>query len=87
MPDISMCGNSKCPKRMKCYRHRAIPSPMLQTYFLPDEWWLETAKSGKCEHFMKISAGDRIRTEEELEELKRKAGNEAKNHAERFRYF
>lgn len=31
MPDISMCANTQCPLRKKCYRYRAFPG-MYQTY-------------------------------------------------------
>lgn len=31
MPDISMCCNTKCPSREKCYRYRAKPG-LRQSY-------------------------------------------------------
>lgn len=32
MVDISLCANSVCPLRQKCYRFRAIPSEVWQAY-------------------------------------------------------
>ena len=32
MPDISMCRNETCDKKMSCYRYRAIPNPYRQSY-------------------------------------------------------
>ena len=32
MPDISMCQNTMCNRRLKCYRYMAIPTPMWQSY-------------------------------------------------------
>ena len=32
MPDISMCMNYACKKRMKCFRYRAKPSEFRQSY-------------------------------------------------------
>lgn len=46
MPDISMCWNKECPKKLKCYRFTAIPNEFRQTFadFKPDE-------EGVCDHF------------------------------------
>ncbi len=33
MPDISMCEGGECPLRNKCYRYRAEPDDMLQSYY------------------------------------------------------
>jgi hypothetical protein len=32
MPDISMCQNTTCPSRMKCYRYRAKPNGDRQSW-------------------------------------------------------
>lgn len=37
MPDISMCQNMKCKKRLDCYRFWARPSPIQQWYAEFDE--------------------------------------------------
>jgi hypothetical protein len=46
MPDITMCTNSKCEKKDKCYRYTAKPNQNRQSYcgFIN--------KDGKCEHFI-----------------------------------
>lgn len=46
MPDISMCGNTNCPFRMKCFRYTAIPSEFRQAYssFKPNE--------NSCDYFI-----------------------------------
>jgi hypothetical protein len=38
MPDISMCDNSRCTRRLTCYRFTAKPNPYRQSYshFMPD---------------------------------------------------
>ena len=30
--DITMCTNKTCPLRKDCYRYRAVPDDMLQSY-------------------------------------------------------
>lgn len=32
MPDISMCRNTRCERRLQCYRFTAIPNPFRQSY-------------------------------------------------------
>lgn len=58
MPDISMCGNMKCPSKETCYRFKAVPNPYRQSYmkFEPKEG------ENKCYHYMKLKNGDRIIT-------------------------
>lgn len=40
MPDITMCNDKECPKRMKCYRFTALVNKNRQSYFIesPREW-------------------------------------------------
>lgn len=49
MPDISMCKNIECLKRLDCYRFMATPS-CYQSYadFKPDA-------DGNCEYFWNIN--------------------------------
>lgn len=62
MPDISMCLNQTCQKRVMCYRYRAIPFK-IQTYsqFKPI--------NGKCTHFMPIISGDQLRSLSQIEKV------------------
>lgn len=32
MPDIAMCKNENCKKKLKCYRYTATPSEYRQSY-------------------------------------------------------
>lgn len=57
MVDISMCNNSKCPSKDKCYRFRAIPNSR-QSY---SEFKPEKGKD-KCDAFWEIKKGHRIVT-------------------------
>ena len=57
MPDISMCTNMQCSYRNKCYRYMAVPNDPWQSYGS----FLLKPKARKCDSFMKINKGDRIR--------------------------
>lgn len=61
MPDISMCANKTCDKRLTCYRYRARPNEHWQSYANFD--------AEDCEHYWAIDASDlkNIRTVDELE--------------------
>jgi hypothetical protein len=48
MPDISMCQNNKCPKRLTCYRFIAIPDELLQAYS-----YFEPEENGECDGYLK----------------------------------
>lgn len=61
MPDISMCNGAGCPLRLKCYRHRAIPTPGWQS-------WMNfhyDPEAKKCDAFWDIKGRGNLRTEEE----------------------
>ena len=57
MPDITVCVNRTCTKRMTCYRYRAHWSPKWQSV----SRFLEPG----CTHHSPIGEGDRIVSEEE----------------------
>lgn len=52
MPDIAMCygevvgGSRVCPKRERCYRYTASPTPRRQSYFAV----LPAKDDGTCEY-------------------------------------
>lgn len=46
MPDISMCQNESCPRKLDCYRYMAEPG-MWQSY-------AEFPGGEDCEYFMEI---------------------------------
>ena len=49
MPDISMCEDHDCPKRLSCYRYCATPSPYYQSYFAKSP-----RKKNKCDYHMPL---------------------------------
>ena len=59
MPDITVCVNRTCTKRMACYRYRAHWSDRWQSVSL----FLEPG----CPHHSPIREGDRIVSEEEAD--------------------
>jgi len=52
-PDITMCQDTKCPKRKKCYRFMAKPE-QFQSYFSTTP-----RKNSKCEEYWIASGLDR----------------------------
>ena len=52
MADITMCTDSKCPKRNTCYRFKAKPSQFRQSYFM-DSYFMDSPKKedGSCDHY------------------------------------
>lgn len=54
MPDITMCRNKDCPKKLACYRWCAVP----------DRWQSYssfTYSGGECKHFAVNQPGDKLR--------------------------
>jgi hypothetical protein len=51
MPDMTMCTNTACPKRTKCFRYLAIPDER-------QSWARFEAKD--CAYFMALAKGDRL---------------------------
>ena len=47
MADITMCTDSKCPKRNTCYRFKAKPSEFRQSYFADSP----KKEDGSCDHY------------------------------------
>ena len=52
MPDITMCANDKCDKRLTCYRFMAKPSKLSQAYFSP-----KTGLTIVCEYYLEYKNG------------------------------
>jgi hypothetical protein len=53
VPDISMCANSSCPSRFKCYRHQASgtnPTAQRQSY-MNYQW---SAQTGRCSSYTPV---------------------------------
>lgn len=47
MPDITMCLNGRCPKKMECYRFTAIPYEHFQSYAAFE------LEHGECDFFIR----------------------------------
>jgi hypothetical protein len=54
MPDITMCQNKKCKKKMECYRYIALPDKLYQSYFMPNE--------NDCKNFVQATKSDKERS-------------------------
>jgi len=54
MPDITMCGGDGCLKKIACYRYRAAPTPLRQSYFATPP----VRSDGTCDYFTELSKGD-----------------------------
>lgn len=55
MPDISMCMNLMCPKRMTCYRHMAEPKRR-QSY--ASFKYKMTDNGAICDNYIPTKTGD-----------------------------
>lgn len=56
MPDVAMCDGKNCPLKETCYRYRAVPYNIGQTYLAESPY-----KEGKCDLHWKLKDGQRIR--------------------------
>jgi hypothetical protein len=56
MPDLWMCPGEGCPKKNKCYRHRAVPTSLNQAYGETPP----NAADGTCDDFLELRGGDRL---------------------------
>lgn len=59
MPDISMCKNDTCKRRLRCYRYMATPTSKWQAY---STFCTDNSKGANCMYFSAIQASDEIRT-------------------------
>ena len=48
MPDIAMCKDNNCSKKLFCYRFIARPDKYLQSYF-------SDMKEDNCKHFLQAT--------------------------------
>lgn len=51
MPDITMCRDQRCPKRLRCFRFTAR-ADMHQSYFSSTPRTVNSAGIDRCEFFM-----------------------------------
>jgi hypothetical protein len=67
MVDISMCQDTECPMRAKCYRYRAAPSDHWQSYMIMPRKgdqcnYYEPFKMPKPKYFRPLKEVDEINT-------------------------
>jgi hypothetical protein len=48
MPDISMCQGKDCPLKETCYRFKAKPNELYQSYFIEPPF---DKKEKKCDYY------------------------------------
>jgi hypothetical protein len=51
-----MCPGDGCPRKSECYRYRAVPTPLTQSYFAHPP----IAVDGSCEEFLELRPHDRL---------------------------
>lgn len=49
MPDITMCPGNDCPLKETCYRYKATPDDLWQSYFMEIPY-----KDGDCSHYWEM---------------------------------
>lgn len=49
MPDITMCSGGDCPLKETCYRYKAIPNELRQSFFSHPPY-----KGNECDHYDKV---------------------------------
>lgn len=55
-PDLTMCHDEDCPSAEGCYRFRAVPSKIGQSFFAGSP---RTPGAPSCAYYMKLEPGDR----------------------------
>lgn len=56
MSDISMCRNINCPLKETCYRFKAKPNDLWQSYCDFEPIIDPVSKIPKCEHYWKMDS-------------------------------
>jgi len=54
VPDIAMCHGDNCPRKIACYRHRAVPTATRQSYFAT----APVRPDGSCGNFVELMTND-----------------------------
>ena len=71
MPDITMCINDFCPLRSKCYRYRAVPDDLRQSFskFKPQDkpFGGYGDKVLECDYFWEIERGRMVIDAEDVD--------------------
>lgn len=61
MPDITMCKGYNCPKKEKCFRHKAVPTEYWQSYFAENPYDYEI---DNCLYFIEILITDKVKKDD-----------------------
>lgn len=56
MPDLMMCQGDGCPQKIACFRHRAVPTPLRQSYFATSP----VRPDGTCDYFTELMKSDTV---------------------------
>jgi hypothetical protein len=54
MPDLAMCQGDGCSQKIACYRYRAVPTPLRQSYFVKPP----VRTDGTCDYFTELMKSD-----------------------------
>ena len=54
MPDIAMCKGGDCPKKLTCYRYRAVPHVHYQAY---GNFHLDVKDGSPCGYYWELDVG------------------------------
>lgn len=63
MPDIAMCTGDGCPMKETCYRFKAEPDPLWQSWMFPP-----LKPDGSCDQYTKLDKQPTIASERQLSE-------------------
>lgn len=65
MPDITMCTGGNCPLKESCYRYRAVPNKLLQSFMDPPYTQMKIQSDPEfytsCSSYIEIEPKHRLR--------------------------
>ena len=81
MPDLTMCVNDICPLRSKCYRYRAVPDDLRQSFskFKPKTYRDEKHTTIRCLQFWEIERGRMVMDTEDVDKRYKRSKDESDN--------
>lgn len=56
MPDITMCNGNGCPKKDSCYRFKAKPNELWQSYFMTAPY-----KDNDCNNYWPMEDNNKLK--------------------------
>jgi hypothetical protein len=64
MPDITMCTNTNCNKRVTCFRYLAVPKPHNQSF--------AKFNNDDCEYYDRVQITDKVRQSFDADQVNNK---------------